>query len=322
MPDARFSNIHLDLIGPLLPSDGKTYCLTIIDRFTRWPEVIAIPNIKAETVCKALFDVWISRFGCPTIITTDQGRQLESELFRQLTILIGTNRIGSIAYHPISNGLIERFHRHFKGALKAHEHDNWTETLPITLLGIRAAYKEDIHASCAELVYGKTLTLPADMFEISDYKQVYDSTFVTQLKERMRTLNPIATSRHGKSPIFIHPSLNTCTHIFLRIDSNQPPLSQPYSGPHKVFSRTLKTITIDLKGKRSLVSLDRVKPAFLLRDDNIPIQEGPIKIVSAKPTTPDKPRVVIDLPKQPITTRIGRRVHFPAKYTIVDSCKY
>ncbi|KAG8199249.1 hypothetical protein JTE90_003676 [Oedothorax gibbosus] len=133
LPDARFSHIHLDLFVPLPPCDGNTYCLTIIDRFTRWAEAIPIPDSKAPTVCRALFSGWISRFGCPDIITTDQGRQLESSLFYELEVLTGTNRIRTTAYHPCSNGIIERFHRHLKCSIKAHENARCTDTLPIML---------------------------------------------------------------------------------------------------------------------------------------------------------------------------------------------
>ncbi|GFU17895.1 gag-Pol polyprotein [Trichonephila clavipes] len=69
---------------------------------------------------------------------------------------------------------------------------------------------------------------------------------------------------HCTDQYYIHASLQSSSHIFLRIDRVQSPLRQPYTGPHKVLSRTDKTITIDVNGRKTTVSLDRVKPAHLL----------------------------------------------------------
>ncbi|GBM01496.1 Retrovirus-related Pol polyprotein from transposon 412 [Araneus ventricosus] len=70
LPDTRFQHIHIDIIGPLPPSDGSIYLLTMIDRFSRWPEDTPIADMQTKTIFRAIFHTWISRFGCPSIITT------------------------------------------------------------------------------------------------------------------------------------------------------------------------------------------------------------------------------------------------------------
>lgn len=77
-------------------SEGFRYCLTCIDRFTRWPEVIPLKDQEA-TVARAFYTHWIARFGIPLRITTDQGRQFESCLFKQLSYLTGTNHLRTTA---------------------------------------------------------------------------------------------------------------------------------------------------------------------------------------------------------------------------------
>ncbi|UYV62322.1 hypothetical protein LAZ67_2000102 [Cordylochernes scorpioides] len=88
-PDERFSTVHIDLIGPFPPSNEYVYCLTCIDRFTGWIEAIPIRNETAETVARAFYEGWITRFGVPYEVITDQGRQFTSELFKTLATLCG-----------------------------------------------------------------------------------------------------------------------------------------------------------------------------------------------------------------------------------------
>ena len=117
-PDARFDTVHIHLVGPLPPSQGYTCLLACVDRFTRWPEAIPLTGITAEDVAKAFIQGWVSRFGTPSTIITDRGRQFQSNLWTALTTLLGSKRARTTSYHPQANGLVERFHRQLKAALK------------------------------------------------------------------------------------------------------------------------------------------------------------------------------------------------------------
>nr|XP_012234637.1 PREDICTED: uncharacterized protein LOC105679285 [Linepithema humile] len=79
---------------------------------------MSMSDITAETMARLLFENWITRFGAPARITTDQGQQFESELFKQLARLTGSQHIRTTAYHPAANGMIERLYRQLKAYQK------------------------------------------------------------------------------------------------------------------------------------------------------------------------------------------------------------
>ena len=117
VPDARFQHVHIDIVGPLLPSNGYRYLLTMIDRYSRWPEAIPIPDMTAETVAQEFYKNWVSHYGAPAILTTDQGQQFESGLLNEIMKLLGIKRIHTTSYYPAANGMVERWHRDLKAAL-------------------------------------------------------------------------------------------------------------------------------------------------------------------------------------------------------------
>lgn len=110
-PDERFTTVNIDIVGPLPPSDGFLYCLTMIDRFTNWMEVVPMYDCTAETVAKNFYNQWVTRFGTPALIISDQGRQFESLLFKKLAEICGVKLQRTTPYRPQSNGKIERLHR-------------------------------------------------------------------------------------------------------------------------------------------------------------------------------------------------------------------
>lgn len=150
--NGRFEHIHIDIVGPLPPSKNYKYILTMIDRFTRLIEAVPMQDMTATKCATTLIQHWIARFGIPHRITTDQGRQFESTLYKQLSKLLGFQKIRSSPYHAQANGMIERVHRTLEAAITCKYSTHWSEELPLILLGLRTTLKEDLKASPAELV--------------------------------------------------------------------------------------------------------------------------------------------------------------------------
>lgn len=262
-PAERLMHIHIDIIGPLPISDGKRYCVTIVDRATKWPEAFPVRDMEANTIATVIYEGWIVRFGCPERITSDQGRQFESHLFKTLMNRMGIEKTRTTAYHPQANGMVERWHRSLKTALTARLHNSsWTQELPTVLLGLRAAIKDNTNVSSAEALYGKTLRLPGEMCgETSTYANTntHFSDVITNAIKKMQAVRR-STDRRA---MFIHDDLKVCTHVFIRTDAYRRPLTPTYEGPYRVLKRHNKVYTVKINDRQVNISIDRLKPAFI-----------------------------------------------------------
>ena len=330
----RFEHVHLDIVGPLTESKGYRHILTMIDRATRWPEAVPIHETDAPTVAEVFYNVWISRFGCPLRITTDQGRQFESKLFSALAQLMGSKRNRTTAYHPQSNGKIERWHRTMKSALMARgKTANWVSELPTVLLGLRVALNS-ANVTAAQLVYGENIRLPADFFH--DNKQTHEPVeFVKRLRDSIEESMKTMEDRDQHRAIFIPSELKTATHAFIRNDKVRKPLVPPYDGPYPILERHEHFYKLQLPKRTANITLERLKPAFRISEeetelDTLPLMPPAPQTVSETPppgtTVPQETTAPLSdqstqssnssssTTAQPYRTRSGRivkpRVHF------------
>ena len=223
--------------------------------------------ISAEECARTLLEGWIQNYGTPLNLTTDRGRQFTSNLWKELCNLIGTTHNLTTAYHPQTNGLVERFHRQLKSSLMARSKKNtdWLLELPVVMLGLRTAIKEDLETSPAHLVYGEPLRIPAAFFpKVTGKKSSDPITYLTKLEKAMAEVKYTKPSWHGRGndESSLH-GLQDCTHVYVLQPGLRPSMQKPYKGPYKVLQKTAKTFTIQLPGGQSdKVSLDRLKPAF------------------------------------------------------------
>lgn len=325
-PTNRFCSLHVDLVGPLPASQGMVYLFTIIDRFTRWPEAIPLPDAHASTCAKALVHHWISRFGVPENITSDRGGQFTSTLWAECNKLLGIDSHTTTAYHPQANGMVERFHRHLKAALKARTtSSNWYAEIPIVLLGIRTSWRVDPGCSPAELVYGSTLRIPGEFLQSSHpTASVPNSAYVKHLQNTMRSLCPPSPSFHGQHSTYVPSNLASTGYVYVRIDAHRHPLQRPYDGPFKIVDTNDKYFTVDIKGRLEKISIDRLKAAFVKKiDDTAKNYTHPPNSTSPATSPPSSHDNRQHLPSNPVTehpcrtTRSGRSSKLPQRFITI-----
>ena len=138
--------VGIDIVGPLPISEGgNAYILVVVDYFTRWTEAYPIPDQKALTVADKFVSEFITRFGVPERLVSDQGTDFMSDLFKHMCRLMEIEQTRCSPYHPATNGLTERMNSTIQSMLSSFVNENrndWEEHLPYVLFAYRAAIQE------------------------------------------------------------------------------------------------------------------------------------------------------------------------------------
>ena len=104
--------VAVDILGPLPESEsGNSYILVAGDYFTKWMKAYPIPKQEAITIAKVLVDEMFCRFSPPEQLHSDQGRQFESSIMKEVCEILGIRKSRTSPYHPQCDGLVERFNR-------------------------------------------------------------------------------------------------------------------------------------------------------------------------------------------------------------------
>ena len=260
---SRFKTVHIDLVGPLRPSgNGNEYIMTMMDRFSRWPEAVPMRRISAKACARKFFDVWVSRYGVPDHVITDQGTQFESELFNEMLSYLGSVRHRTTPYHPQTNGLVERSHGTLKAMLRCliPRFKCWETSLPTALLAMRTSLT-DLGVSPSLLIYGEQIVIPGVLVDKElTYNEedvlsfVYDlQTDMTVAREALVDLEKVDQPQDIRH--FDHRM------VWVRKPTVEHSLASKYSGPYEVLEVRYPVITICKEGRPYNVNVDRVKPA-------------------------------------------------------------
>ncbi|XP_037294857.1 uncharacterized protein K02A2.6-like [Manduca sexta] len=184
-PPKIFYRVHLDFLGPI---NNRMY-LIIVDAYSKWVEVYDTSNACTTSVVIEKLCEFMSRFGVPHTIVSDNGLAFTSQEFQQHCLLNGITHITSPAYHPASNGQAESYVKIIKKGLRTSilSSDN-QKTSKLNLLKYLFHYRNSVHSvtglSPAQIVYGENLRSRLDLLNPKPVRP--SSSSITSLTDRVK----------------------------------------------------------------------------------------------------------------------------------------
>lgn len=165
-PTTAFERWGLDFIGHLPETEnGNKWIIVAVDYATKWPIAKAFKQATAKETANFLFENILMEFGCPSEIITERGSQCMSEVFEGYFDLQKIKHLGSSAYHPRTNGMVERLNGLIKKMMTTYvvNHTNkWDSFISQILFACRIRVHCAKKFSPFKLIYGCDPKIPGD----------------------------------------------------------------------------------------------------------------------------------------------------------------
>ena len=288
--DKPFKRVAIDLVGPIGPpsEDGHRYILTLVDFATRYPEAVPLKNIDTETVAEALVDIF-SRLGVPEEILSDLGTQFVSECMKEVTRLLSIKQLTTTPYHPMCNGLTEKFNGTMKSMLKrlcSEQPRQWHRYINPLLFAYREVPQESTGFSPFELLYGRAVRGPMFILkelwtkELEEPEVKNSYQYVFELREKLEDTLKLAhtelqkAQHKGKHYYDRKAKVRRFAQgdkvlVLLPTDHNK--LLMQWKGPFEVSAVVgLNDYKVCVKGKERVYHANLLKKYFE-REDPVPV---------------------------------------------------
>ncbi|CAK9813916.1 Retrovirus-related Pol polyprotein from transposon 412 [Anthophora plagiata] len=270
-PGRAFDKIALDMVGPLpkTPS-GHEYILTTQDLLTKYSLAVTLRTVSAVETADALIDHFICKFGAPKVILTDQGSNFTNALMRAVARRFRIQQNRATAFHPQTNGSLERSHHVLTEYLKQYiNKNNWNEWLQCAMFSYNTSVHEGTLYTPHELVFGSKARVPSANQKSMLEEETYNS-YLQSLKARLSESQAIANqnlkSAKARSKNYYDKKVNTKEfsvgdHVLLLKEPTKGKFDSQYTGPHVIIDK-LSDCNVKLRldnGRTKIVHVNKLK---------------------------------------------------------------
>ncbi|CAK1595080.1 unnamed protein product [Parnassius mnemosyne] len=272
---APFQRVALDIVGPL-PESGTAklrYILTLQDDLTKYSVAYPIRSTTAEETSDCLIH-FISLFGIPKSILTDQGTNFTSDLFKTTCQFLKIKQLWSSPYHPQTQGALERSHSTLKEYLKSFvntNQNNWPTYVYTAILTYNTTPHTTTKFTPYELVFGQKPYIPNSIYERSS--GITYSDYIKMLQHKIKYTREMAVENilkskesskayydsHTRTP----PQYKSGDYVYLKNHLRQEKaLSPVWKGPFKIIRvHNNHTATLLINRRHVTHHFDEFKPA-------------------------------------------------------------
>ena len=259
-----FELVCIDIAGPFqYTRSNNRYILGMIDHFTKYVVLVPIKSVDAKTIARTIVKHWLTKFGMPNILMSENGKCFESEVLNEMLRICGVQRRFSPPYHQQSNGLVERLFKTTKQLLSASVLEfgrEWDEVLPLVEMTLRATKQKSTGYSSFEILYGDRMILPADIPLKIDHDITVSNYLnkISAMKEKIYSAMERGLSKTNKNTSMVENrafSLGQMVMIKKTVTNNRMPITK-FVGPYEIIAKqgrciyTVKDLTTGITYRR------------------------------------------------------------------------
>ena len=197
--------VCIDYLSLEKSKGGHENILVITDHFSRYAQAIPTRNQTARTTARVLFDNFFVHYGFPAKLHSDKGANFESKVIKNLCKITGMRKTRTTPYHPMGNGMVERFNKtllNMLGTLKTPQKADWKSHVPTLCHAYNAATHDSTGYVPFYLMFGRHPRLAVDAFlglRSSNDKAKSHEDYASKLKGRLAFAYDAASKEAGRN---------------------------------------------------------------------------------------------------------------------------